>query len=305
MADLDAARLYQVRRRYRAGVGVVLVVGGSVEAGPAIHQRLQVFIVVDVRRRRLQRQQVPVAIDMALARLGEDDELVAQIAADGAGLRLHRDRLQAQARKGTHIGHEHLVVGVAGAVIVDVEGIVVFHQELAPAHDAEAGADLVPELPLDVIEILRQVLVAVDLLGDDGGDLLLVGGAVEHVALVPVLDAQHLLAVIFVAPRLAPQIGRLNGRHQHLLGTGPVLLLAHDLLDALEDAETQGQPGIDAGARLAHHAGAQHQPVGDDLRLRRRLLERGQEILRAPHWPSEPEIQWSPGAWPGVNRARL
>ena len=62
-----------------------------------------------------------------------------------------------------------------------------------------------------------------------------------------------------------------------------VLLLAHDLLDLLEHAEAQRQPGIDAGARLADHAGAQHQLVRDDLRLVRRLAQDGQEIAGEAH----------------------
>ena len=56
-------------------------------------------------------------------------------------------------REGAQVGHEHLVVGVDGALLVDVEGVVVLHQELAAAHHAEARADLVTELPLDVIEV--------------------------------------------------------------------------------------------------------------------------------------------------------
>ena len=74
-----------------------------------------------------------------------------------------------------------------------------------------------------------------------------------------VLDAQHLLAIGIVAAGFAPQVGRLDGRHQHFDGAGPVLLLAHDLLDLLQHAEAQRQPGVAAGRFLADHAGAQHE----------------------------------------------
>ena len=141
----------------------------------------------------------------------------------------HRDRLQAQAREGAQIGDEHLVVGMPRAGLVEVEGIGVLHQEFAAAHDAEARPHLVAELPLDVIEVERQILVGPHIGAEDLGDHLLVGRAVEHVALVPVLDAQHLLAIVVVAPALAPQVGRLDRRHQHFDGAGAVLLLAHDL----------------------------------------------------------------------------
>jgi hypothetical protein len=60
-------------------------------------------------------------------------------------------------REGAQVGDEHLVVGVDRAVLVEVEGIGVLHQELARAHGAEARAHLVAELPLDVVEVQRQV----------------------------------------------------------------------------------------------------------------------------------------------------
>ena len=89
-------------------------------------------------------------------------------------------------REGAQIGDEHLVVGVARAGLVEIEGIGVLHQELARAHDAEARPDLVAELPLDVIEVERQVLVGADVGAEDVGDHLLVGRPEQHVALVPV-----------------------------------------------------------------------------------------------------------------------
>ena len=203
----------------------------------------------------------------------------------GPDVGAHRDRLQAEPREGAEIGDEHAVVGLPRALEVEVEGIGVLHQELAAAHDAEARPHLVAELPLDVVEVERQVAVGAHVGAKDVGDHLLVGRPVEHVALVPVDDAQHLLAVVVVAAALAPEIGRLDRRHQHFERPCPVLLLAHDLLDLLQDAEAERQPGIDAGRLLAEHAGAQHQPVRDDLRFLRRLLQDGQEIAGEQHRP--------------------
>ena len=131
-------------------------------------------------------------------------------------------------REGAQIGDEHLVVGMPRAGLIDVERIGILHQEFAAAHQAEARPHLVAEFPLDVIEIERQILVGAHIGAEDLGDHLLVGRPVEHVALVAVLDAQHLLAVGLVAPALAPQIGRLDGRHQQFDRAGAVLLLAHD-----------------------------------------------------------------------------
>ena len=204
-------------------------------------------------------------------------------AADRTALGHHRYRLETKPREGPQIGDEHLVVGMPGAGLVEIEGIGILHQELAPAHQAEARPHLVAELPLDMVEIERQILVRAHIGAKDFGDHLLVGRAVEHVALVAVLDAQHLLAVVVVAPALAPKLRRLDRRHQHLDRTRAVLLLAHDLLDLLEHAQAERQECIDAGRLLAQHAGAQHQAMGDDLRLFRRLAQDRQEVAGQAH----------------------
>ena len=249
------------------------LVGCGVEGGEAVDDRLKIrpIGVIDVGLAPCHLQEIAMYVDAALPGVSENDELVAEVAADRPGLGPHRDGLQPHAIKGAQIGDEHLVVGVPSAGGVEIEAVGVLHQELAPAHHAKARPDLVAELPLDVIEVLRQVAVAPDRGAHDVGDLLLVGRAVQHLALVAVADAQHLLAVIIVAPALAPQLGRLDRRHQDFLRPAAVLLLAHDRLDLFEDAQPQWQPRIDPGARLADHPGAQHQPVRDDLRLARVL----------------------------------
>src|SRR6185503_16709661 len=82
---------------------------------------------------------------------------------------------------------------------------------------------------------------------------------------------------------LAPQLGLLKRRHQNLDGAGAVLLLADDVLDPLEHAKTKRQPIVDAGGSLADQAGAKHQPVADDLRFRRRLFQKREEIAGKAH----------------------
>ena len=162
--------------------------------------------------------------------------------------------------------------------MVDVEGIVVLHVELAAAHDTETRTQLVPKLPLNLIEVLRQVAVAAHGVPEDIGHDLFMGGAEQHGALMPVGDAQHLLAVVLVAAALLPKLGRLDCRHQDLLAAGGVHLLAHHLLDLAQHPVAERQPAVNAGARLPNHAGAQHQPVRDDLRLGRVLSQGRQEV---------------------------
>jgi hypothetical protein len=83
---------------------------------------------------------------------------------------------------------------------------------------------------------LRHVAVALDATAEDVGDHLLVGRAVEHFAVVAILEAQHFLAVAVVAAGLAPEIGGLQGGHQDFLRPGGVLFLAHDLFDVSQHA---------------------------------------------------------------------
>ena len=220
---------------------------------------------------------------LALPGGSEDDELVAQLAADRAGVGAHRDRAHAEPLEGAQVGQHHAAVADHRARVVQVDAVGVLHQELAPAHHPEARAHLVAELPLDMVEHLRQLAVRLDGVAHDVGQHLLVGRPVQQVALVAVAQPQHLRTVILVAAALAPQVGGLDGRHQDLLRAGRVLLLAHDLLDAAQHPQAGRQPGVDAGGALPHQARAQHQPVRDDLRLGRVFLERGHEGAGQAH----------------------
>ncbi len=170
-----------------------------------------------------------------------------------------------------------------GAFAVQVEGIGILHQEFARAHGAEARADLVAELQLDVIEVERQVLVGFDVRAEDIRDHLLVGRTVEHGALLAVLDAQHLLAIGVVTAAFLPEFGGLQRRHQKLDGTSTILLFADDGVHLVQHALAQRQPGVDALGLLLDHARAQHKPMRDDLGLFGVFLEDGQEETGKAH----------------------
>jgi hypothetical protein len=216
MSNLDAARLHPLRLGHFGfeACRIVLFGGGGIFAGPGADQRREIAIIIEVGTGRIHLHEVLVAIDLALAGVGEDDEFVAEIAADRAGLRRHGNRFQTHASEGAQIGDEHPVIGFSGVVDGEVEGIGVLHQKFAAPHHPEAWPDLVAELPLDVVEDARQFLVGLHSVAEDGGDHLLVGRAVEHVALMPVGDAEHLLAVNVVASAFAPDFRGLNGGHQ-------------------------------------------------------------------------------------------
>jgi hypothetical protein len=62
---------------------------GGIKARSGAHERLKIAFPVDVGAWRRHVDQILVAEDGALARLGQDDELVGQVPADRAGVGAH------------------------------------------------------------------------------------------------------------------------------------------------------------------------------------------------------------------------
>ena len=204
-------------------------------------------------------------------------------AADAAGVGEHRAKLDAQAGEDVGVGGVHALIGFGETGLIDVKRIGVLHDELARPHYAEARADFVAELGLDLIKIGGQIAVAADLVAYQIGDDFLVGRTEAERALVPVLDAQQLGAILLPAPGFLPQVGRLHHRHQDFLCARGVHFLAHDGFHLAQDAQTQRQPTVQSGREFADHAGAQHQLMADDLRFRWSFLERGHEQTACAH----------------------
>ncbi len=171
----------------------------------------------------------------------------------------------------------------SAVVDVGVEGVGVLHDELAPAHEPEARADLVAELRLDLVEVHRQFAVRADVAADEVGDHFLVRRPEAEVAVVAVLHPQQFLAVLLPAAALLPQFGGAEGRHQDLLRAGAVHLLAHDLFDLAHDAQAERQQVVDAARQLADHAGPHHQLVAHDLGVGGILLQGGDQRFGVVH----------------------
>ncbi len=217
------------------------------------------------------------------AGVGDDVEFLRCIAADGAGICLHGAEVQSQAGEDARIGGAHVVVFARHVLVGEVERIRVLHQELARTHHAEARADLIAEFGLDLIEIQRQLLVAVDLLAREFGSGLFGGGAVAELLFLAVLDLEQLPAELFPTPGGVPQLAWLDGGKQHFHCTGAVHLLAHDGLDLAQHAQAQRRPGVQPGGQLADHARAQHQAVADQLGVGRGFLGGVQVELGKTH----------------------
>ena len=74
----------------------------------------------------------------------------------------HRNGGQAHPFIGAQITDHMAIVGVQRRVFVDVKGIAIFHQELAPPHHTKARPDLIPKFPLNVVERQGQLFIAFD-----------------------------------------------------------------------------------------------------------------------------------------------
>ena len=224
--------------------------------------------------------------DRVLARVREHVEFLRRAAADAARVRAHGAELELQALEDRGVGAVHGLVTLLERGVVEVERVRVLHRELARAHHAEARPDLVAELGLDLVEIDRQLAVALQLAARDVGDHFLVRRAVAERAVVPVLDAQQLRAELVPAAGFDPQLGGLHGRHQHFERAGAVHLLADDGLDLAQHAQADRQPRVHAAGEAADQAGAQHQLVADDLGIGGNVAQGSDGIGRESHFAS-------------------
>ena len=238
--------------------------------------------------------------DGILARIRQHVEFVRAGAADGAGIRRHGAEFQPQAGENARVGFVHHFIGLFQRGAVGVEGVGILHHELARAHHAEARADLVAELGLDLVEVDRQLAVALDLAPRHVGDDFLVGRAEAELALVAVLDFQHLRAEHVPAPGFLPQFGGDHGRHQQLDGAAPVHFLAHDVFHLAQHFQAQRHPAVKAAAQALDQAGAQHQLVADQFGFGGCFLEGGEKKLGYAHGISSNRFQFS-----NFNRKRV
>src|SRR6056297_1547508 len=147
-------------------------IGAGIAGGEFFQHGLAFFdaVIIDGAVTEFQVGDYRIIEHLGFARVRQHKEFMRVIAADGAGIGAHRDRLQPHAFVGAQVADEVAVIGVQRVFLGQVEGIAVLHQEFAAPHDAETGADLVAELPLDVIEGQRQVLVAAHMGAEDVGD---------------------------------------------------------------------------------------------------------------------------------------
>ena len=116
----------------------------------------------------------------------------------------YRAKRKAQPGENAAIGSMHDLVGFLQGGLVGVKGVGILHQEFPGSHDAEARTNFVTYLGLDLVQVNRQLFVALDFTAYQFSNDLLMGRPKAEIPFVPVFDAQQLGAVLFPAARLLP-----------------------------------------------------------------------------------------------------
>ena len=211
--------------------------------------------------------------DRVFSRGGNHLEFFAQIAANRAAVCRYRAVAQAKAIKYFAVCASHDLVAGFSACFIAVKAVGIFHDELAPAHQAKARTAFIAEFGLDLVEVFRQLLVAFEILAGNVSDAFFAGGLNDEIAVVAIFDAQQLGAVAGEAPGFLPQLSRLNHGHGAFDSACAVHFFAHDRFHLADHAQAHGHVGVDASAELFDHARAGHELVAGDLCIRRSFFE--------------------------------
>ena len=247
------------------------------------------------RLRHLEVGRVLVAVgegDGVFAGLGQHVEFLRDAATDAARVGTHRAESELHAFEDAGIGRMHRPVALLQRGLVDVEGVGVLHHELTRPHDAEARSDLVAELGLDLIEVHRELAVALELAACDVGDHFLVRGSETERPVVAVREAQQLGPELVPAPRFLPELRRLHHRHYELDRARAIHLLADDGFDLAQHAQPHRQPGIQARRQTPDESRPQHELVAHDLGIRRHVAQGVDRIAAESHWAGPVGQKW-------------
>src|SRR3989304_3144220 len=86
---------------------------------------------------------------------------------------------------------------------------------------------------------------------------------------MPVFESKELFTVLFPAAGLSPEFRRKYHRHKYLLRTCHVHFLTNYIFDFSYYPVAKRKIAVNAGSQLSYHAGPQHKPVADNIRLSR------------------------------------
>jgi len=216
--------------------------------------------------------------DEIFAGLGVDHELLRLRAAHGTGVGFDGKEVETAAGEDAAVDGVVFRVGLVEAGGIEVEGIGVFHEELADAEEAGFGAGLVAELGLDLVPDLGELLVGAELVTGDGGHGLFVGHAEAEIGALAVCKPKHVLAHRRPAAGLFPKLAGHESGKKELLADG-VHFFADDGHNFVDGPIAEEEIGVEASTELADVAAAQKEFVAGDFGVGGELAEGGDEEL--------------------------
>ena len=140
-----------------------------------------------------------------LTAVGKHHELFAARSAYRAGVRFDHTELKSKTSEYLFVGLLHQIELTLHIRFIGMEAVAVFHQELTSAHQPETGSDLIAEFEVDLVEIERQLLIALDALAHEVDHHLFMGGTEYKRILFAVFKTQQFLAVLLIASALFPE----------------------------------------------------------------------------------------------------
>ena len=221
--------------------------------------------------------------DNVFAAFSQYLEFVRAGAADAAGVCGDGAEFQTQTGKDTAVSVVHILIGRLKRGVVGMEGISVFHDELARAHHTETRAHFVAEFGLDMVKVFRQLFVAVDFFAYDVGNNFFTGWTHAEIAVMTVFQAQQFFTIKLPAAGFLPQLGRLYHRHQQLHATCAGHFFAHDIFNFAQYAQTHRHPSIKTGCVGFDQTGTNHQLVAGKCGFGRSFFKGGNEELGGFH----------------------
>ena len=184
--------------------------------------------------------------DRVLACVCDQYEFTGVLAADSAAVRLNLDGFQTAAAEYVAICLRHSIIGNVESALIDIEAISVLHVELAHTNQTAAWSRLIAELRLNLVDDEREVAVAVDVRLDHVGQKLFVRGREHKRALSAIVQPEEFAAHCLASTGLVPEFERLQRGHHYFLSTGSVHLLADNLLNLAQGAQSKRHVAVHA-----------------------------------------------------------
>ena len=228
------------------------------------------------RRFRIRRKIAMFAIhDIRFPAFRERLKFVRETVSNRAAVCQDRTEMQPATRENPRVRIIHRPILTVESLIVRVKRIAIFHDEFAAAHETETRAQLVAIFIGNLIQGNGELLVRRRVHVDEHRHELLMRRPHAIFAPVPILQAEHFLAVHRPAARFLPNFRRLHNRHRNLLRARLVHFLANDRGNFLQRPPRERHIHVDAAGDFANHPRLQHINVAGHHGLRRNLPQCG------------------------------